>query len=72
MNKNFDQIKIDEIISIARNAGDAILEIYNNNFAINYKSDNSPLTEADLVSNSIITTILKIMVFQFYRKKEGN
>ena len=60
MNKNFfDQIKIDEIISIARNAGDAILEIYNNNFAINYKSDNSPLTEADLVSNSIITTALE-------------
>ena len=54
-----DQIKIDDIIAIARKAGDGILNIYNKNFSVNYKDDNSPLTEADLVSNSIITASLE-------------
>ena len=54
-----DQIKIDDIIAIARKAGDGILNIYNKNFSVNYKDDNSPLTEADLFSNSIITTALE-------------
>ena len=60
MNKKLlDQIKIDDIIAIARKAGDEILNIYNKSFSVNYKDDNSPLTEADLVSNSIITTALE-------------
>ena len=50
--------KIDEIISIANNAGKAILEIYSNNseesINISYKNDNSPLTAADKASNDII------------------
>ena len=57
--KLLDQIKIDDIIAIARKAGDEILNIYNKSFSVNYKDDNSPLTEADLVSNSIITTALE-------------
>ena len=36
-------------------AGEAILEIYNKDFEIYEKSDASPLTEADLLSNQIIT-----------------
>ena len=60
MNKKLlDQIKIDDIIAIARQAGDEILNIYNKSFSINYKDDNSPLTEADLVSNAIITNALE-------------
>jgi 3'(2'), 5'-bisphosphate nucleotidase len=60
MDKNLiDQINIDDIIDIARTAGDKILSIYNDSFSVNYKDDNSPLTEADLVSNSIITNALK-------------
>ena len=54
-----DQIKIEDIIAIARKAGDRILNIYNKNFSVNYKDDNSPLTEADLLSNSIITNALE-------------
>ena len=54
-----EQIKIDDIIAISRKAGDEILNIYNKSFSVNYKDDNSPLTEADLVSNSIITTALE-------------
>ena len=51
---------IDSIISIAKDAGKAILLVYNNkNFKVQIKSDNSPLTEADLISNEILTNGLK-------------
>ena len=55
-----DQIKIDDIIAIARKAGDGILNIYNKNFSVNYKDDNSPLTEADLASKSAVDKLEKI------------
>lgn len=43
----------------AINAGEKIMEIYNNNdFQIEYKHDNSPLTVADKKSNSIIINAL--------------
>ncbi len=48
-----------EIISIAREAGEAVLNIYNRGFSVEYKSDNSPLTEADRISHQIITSRLK-------------
>lgn len=58
MKKNITDI--DSIISIAQDAGKAILSVYNNkNFKIQIKSDNSPITEADLISNEIITNGLK-------------
>lgn len=40
-------------------AGDEILKIYNKDFNIEYKKDQSPLTEADLVSNKIIVEHLE-------------
>ncbi|EOI0600649.1 3'(2'),5'-bisphosphate nucleotidase CysQ [Campylobacter jejuni] len=49
-----EKINLDEIKSIALKAGKAIMEIYNKDFKVSYKDDNSPLTEADLVCNSII------------------
>jgi 3'(2'), 5'-bisphosphate nucleotidase len=50
-----NNIKIDEIISIAQKAGKAILEVYNSeNFEVEIKDDNSPLTKADKASNKII------------------
>ena len=58
MKKNITDI--DSIISIAQDAGKEILSVYNNkNFKIQIKSDNSPITEADLISNEIITNGLK-------------
>ena len=46
-------------INAALHAGKKILEIYNSkNFKIQYKSDNSPLTIADIESNKIITGYL--------------
>lgn len=48
---------IDKIIAIAKSAGEAILEVYNNpslHNDVDYKSDDSPLTKADIASNKII------------------
>lgn len=45
---------IQAVIEIARRAGDAIMEIYQRDFEIQDKSDNSPLTEADLASHHCI------------------
>lgn len=42
------------LINTAIEAGNAILEIYNSNFNVTYKIDNSPLTLADLKANEII------------------
>lgn len=50
-----NNLKIQQIIEIAKEAGKAILEIYNsNNFEIEIKDDNSPLTKADKASHAII------------------
>ncbi|OOB79500.1 MAG: 3'(2'),5'-bisphosphate nucleotidase [Epulopiscium sp. Nuni2H_MBin001] len=43
---------------IAVKAGEAIMEIYNMPQQIEYKSDNTPLTQADKISNEIITQAL--------------
>lgn len=44
---------------LALDAGAAIMEIYANNFDVTYKTDNSPLTRADCVSNQIIVAGLR-------------
>lgn len=48
------RIVLKDINDIAIKAGKAVLEIYNKDFKIIYKDDNSPLSEADLISNEII------------------
>lgn len=44
------------VVEIARNAGAAIMEIYQNeaDFGVEQKADNSPLTKADRAANEII------------------
>jgi 3'(2'), 5'-bisphosphate nucleotidase len=49
-----DTIDLNGIVDLAKEAGDAIMEIYAKNFTVAYKDDKSPLTEADLKSNEII------------------
>jgi 3'(2'), 5'-bisphosphate nucleotidase len=44
---------------IAREAGDAIMHVYKKALQVQYKSDFSPLTEADLNANNIIIEALK-------------
>lgn len=55
----YREIEIDILLGIVRQAGEAILEIYDQNFSVENKTDNSPLTEADKKSNTIILEELK-------------
>jgi len=50
--------ELDVAIEAAYEAGNTILEIYKRNYETFTKSDDSPITEADLKSNEIIKTIL--------------
>ena len=55
-----DQTLLDHVKMIAEEAGQAILSIYQqDDFEIQIKSDQSPLTKADLSSHHIITKALK-------------
>ena len=56
--KNLQRLCL-ECVNIARDAGKAILEIYNAGFNIEEKDDKSPLTEADLASHKLILQRLK-------------
>src|SRR3989338_6319048 len=59
------KIEIQKIIDISKEAGKEILKIYEEDFDVEYKEDKSfkegfsPLTEADKVSNRIISDELK-------------
>lgn len=55
------QYDIDAVLLLAREAGAAIMEIYKKDFAIYDKSDNSPLTEADLAAHHILVDGLSAM-----------
>lgn len=55
----FKNINIDDIKQIALDAGNCIMEIYENDFQVEYKKDESPLTKADLKSNEIICNNLR-------------
>ncbi len=50
--------ELNAMIEACRKASDKIMEVYRREFKINYKSDHSPVTEADLASNQIIRNIL--------------
>jgi len=50
--------ELDIAIEAAYKAGNSILEIYEGKYETFTKSDDSPITEADLKSNEIIKTIL--------------
>jgi len=54
-------INLNEIKQIAWQAGNAIMEIYKKDFSVDYKDDQSPLTEADLKSNEIICNKLQAL-----------
>lgn len=45
---------IDKLRFIAKEAGREIMKIYQRNFTVNYKSENNPVTDADIAANLII------------------
>jgi len=50
-----------QVVDIARLAGDKILEVYNSEYTIQHKEDNTPLTTADLAADEIICNALKAL-----------
>ncbi|MDA0679872.1 MAG: 3'(2'),5'-bisphosphate nucleotidase CysQ [Proteobacteria bacterium] len=52
---------IEPVVAIARQAGDAILEVYATDFDVQAKDDESPLTLADMASNRVIVTGLRAL-----------
>jgi len=56
----FSQSTIDQLIQLSRQASEAILSVYHSSsFDHSLKSDQSPLTEADIASHNILTAGLK-------------
>lgn len=53
------RIDIDFLLTTARQAGTAIMDIYGNEFVVEIKDDKSPLTLADRASNQIIVAALQ-------------
>jgi len=53
------KINIQDIVTITKEAGDAIMQVYNQDFEVEYKEDSSPLTLADKKANDIIEDGLK-------------
>ncbi|MFK7861822.1 MAG: 3'(2'),5'-bisphosphate nucleotidase CysQ [Granulosicoccus sp.] len=47
-----------EALSIARDAGRRIVEVYGGSYEVDYKSDNTPVTTADLAAHNIIIDAL--------------
>ena len=63
--KNIHDNLLYKALDIAKEAGKVILEVYNTNFKVSYKQDQSPLTIADKRSHKIIVTKLKELTPQF-------
>ncbi len=51
---NLNEALHDELLNIITRSGEAILEVYGSDFAVQNKEDQSPLTQADLAAHAII------------------
>lgn len=51
----------DAVREVAHRAGDAIMRVYAEDFAINRKSDDSPVTEADMAAHRVIVAGLQAL-----------
>jgi len=54
-------VLVEPLVALARQAGDAILEVYATDFDVQAKADNSPVTQADLASNQVIDKGLRTL-----------
>ncbi|MCM8854196.1 MAG: 3'(2'),5'-bisphosphate nucleotidase CysQ [Candidatus Thiodiazotropha sp.] len=52
-------VSLDTLLQLAHQAGDAILQIYDTEFEVEQKQDNSPLTAADLAAHRLIVSTLE-------------
>ncbi len=49
---------VNDVIAIAYDAGEKILEVYNSRFSVEHKADKSPLTMADIAAHNAISAAL--------------
>jgi len=54
-----EKISVEDIVTLAKKAGEAIMDIYQKDFEVEFKADQSPLTEADKAAHEIIEEGLK-------------
>lgn len=52
---------LNDIVSLAKQAGDQVLNIYQSDFTVEYKTDKSPITDADLASQECICQGLRYL-----------
>ncbi len=50
-----------DIVAVSHDAGAAIMKVYATDFDVDRKADNSPVTEADLAAEAIITPVLRAL-----------
>ncbi len=55
------QAYLKNIIALAQQAGEKIMEVYSREFDVTHKDDNTPLTEADLAAHNTIVAGLKAL-----------
>ena len=72
-----NKIKVKDIVTLAKKAGEAIAGIYEKNFDVEFKADESPLTEADKAAHKIIVAgLLKLDQSNenscFVRRRQGD
>ncbi len=65
-------IEIDDIIDIARAAGDVALTFYNASYAIEQKRDKSPVTAADMAVHRLVTDKLSRYSFPVLSEEGGD
>lgn len=56
------QATLENVIAIARQAGETIMEVYRSGIEVQRKEDNSPLTQADLAAHDIIESGLAALI----------
>jgi len=52
---------LEDVVTIVRRAGEAVMSVYLTDFAVHGKADASPVTEADRCAEAIITTALEAL-----------
>lgn len=53
------------VVALAKEAGERIMEIYNQDFSVVRKDDNSPVTEADMAAHAVIDDGLEALVAEY-------
>lgn len=56
--------RLEQIVALAKQAGARILEVYDSDFEVDHKADNSPLTAADMAAHEAIVAGLKVLTPQ--------